>query len=126
MNENNRIDNPQIKIVKCFGPKAQDEKMRWNITKTTMDVIFNKQKILHAYDYTHTSPGIENDYQFATHKRHESHKYSLECEYEKRKIFHASLEKVDFDINVFCLPQSWSQITAFNIGLNWIQTELSR
>ena len=46
MNENNRIDNPQIKIVKCFGPKAQDEKMRWNITKTTMDVIFNKQKIL--------------------------------------------------------------------------------
>ena len=26
MNENNRIDNPQIKIVKCVGPKAQDKK----------------------------------------------------------------------------------------------------
>ena len=34
MNENNRMDNPQIKILKCFGSKTQDEKMRWNITKT--------------------------------------------------------------------------------------------
>lgn len=56
--------------------------------------------------------------QLTSIKRHESQKYSLECEYKKRKIFHASLEKADSDINVFCLPQSWSQITAFNIGLN--------
>ena len=28
MNENERIDNPQVKIVKCVGTKAQDEKMR--------------------------------------------------------------------------------------------------
>ena len=33
MNENERIDNPQVKIVKCVGTKAQDEKMRWNSTK---------------------------------------------------------------------------------------------
>ena len=26
MNENKRIDNPRIKIVKCLGAKAQDEK----------------------------------------------------------------------------------------------------
>ena len=26
MNENNRIDDPQIKIVKCVGSKAQDKK----------------------------------------------------------------------------------------------------
>ena len=28
MNENKMIDNPRIKIVKCVGAKAQDEKMR--------------------------------------------------------------------------------------------------
>ena len=33
MNENERIDNPQVKIVKCVGTKAQDEKMRCNSTK---------------------------------------------------------------------------------------------
>ena len=33
MNENERIDNPQVKIVKCVGTKAQDEKMRWNSAK---------------------------------------------------------------------------------------------
>ena len=43
MNENNRIDNPQIKIVKYFGLKAQDEKCVETSQKQTMDVIFNKQ-----------------------------------------------------------------------------------
>ena len=33
MNENKRIDNPRIKIVKCVGAKAQNEKMRWNNIK---------------------------------------------------------------------------------------------
>ena len=28
MNENRRIDNPRVIIVKCVGAKAQDEKMR--------------------------------------------------------------------------------------------------
>ena len=44
MNENNRIDNLQIKIVKCFGPKAQDEKMRWNIAKRTNGRNFQLKK----------------------------------------------------------------------------------
>ena len=34
MNENKRIDNSRLKIVKCVGGKAQDEKLRWNTTKT--------------------------------------------------------------------------------------------
>ena len=34
MNENKRINDRWIKIVKCVGAKAQDEKMRWNTTKT--------------------------------------------------------------------------------------------
>ena len=34
MNENKRIDKPRIKIIKCVGAKAQDEKIRWNTTKT--------------------------------------------------------------------------------------------
>ena len=34
MNENERIDNSRLKIVKCVGGKAQDEKLRWNTTKT--------------------------------------------------------------------------------------------
>lgn len=34
MNENKTIDNPRIQIVKCVGAKGQDEKMRWNNTKT--------------------------------------------------------------------------------------------
>ena len=41
-NENKRIDNPRMKILKCIGAKAQDEKMRWITTKTTMGVIFHK------------------------------------------------------------------------------------
>lgn len=34
MNENKTIDNPRIQIVKCVGAKGQDEKTRWNNTKT--------------------------------------------------------------------------------------------
>ena len=34
INENKRIDNPQMKILKCIGTKAQDEKMHRNTTKT--------------------------------------------------------------------------------------------
>ena len=34
MNENRRIDNPRVIIVKCVGAKAQDEKMRRNTMKT--------------------------------------------------------------------------------------------
>ena len=34
MYDKKRIDDPRIKIVKCVGAKAQDEKMRWNTTKT--------------------------------------------------------------------------------------------
>ena len=33
-NENKRIDNSWMKIVKCIGAKAQYEKMHWNTTKT--------------------------------------------------------------------------------------------
>ena len=44
MNENNRIDDPQIKIVKCVGPKAQDKKKCVEtVQKQTIDVIFKKQ-----------------------------------------------------------------------------------
>ena len=43
MNENKRIDNPQIKIVKCVGAKAQDEKCIKTLQKQTMGVIFNMQ-----------------------------------------------------------------------------------
>ena len=35
MNENKRIDNPWIRIVKCVGVEAQDEK--------TVGIVFNKQ-----------------------------------------------------------------------------------
>ena len=34
MDENKRIGNPWIKIVKCVGAKAQDEKMRRKTTGT--------------------------------------------------------------------------------------------
>ena len=34
VNENKRIDNPRIKIVKCVGVKAQDGNMLWITTKT--------------------------------------------------------------------------------------------
>ena len=34
MNENEKIDNLLIKVVKCVGAKAQDEKLRWNTTRT--------------------------------------------------------------------------------------------
>ena len=34
MNENEKIDNLRIKIVKRVGAKAQDEKLRWNTTRT--------------------------------------------------------------------------------------------
>ena len=40
MNENKMIDNPRIKIVKCVGAKAQDEKMRWNTIKTYFSFFF--------------------------------------------------------------------------------------
>ena len=44
MNENKGIDNSQIKIVKCIGTKAQDEKMHWNtLQKETISKIFNIQ-----------------------------------------------------------------------------------
>ena len=44
MNENKRIDNPRLTIVKCVGADSYDEKMRWIIiTKATMVVIFNLQ-----------------------------------------------------------------------------------
>ena len=44
MNENKRIDNPRLTIVKCVGTDSYDEKMRWIIiTKATMVVIFNLQ-----------------------------------------------------------------------------------
>ena len=43
MNENKRIDNPQIKIVKCVGAKVQDEKCIKTLQKQTMGVIFNMQ-----------------------------------------------------------------------------------
>ena len=43
MNENKRIDNPLIKIVKCVGAKAQDEKCVETIQKQTIGVIFNIQ-----------------------------------------------------------------------------------
>ena len=38
MNENKGIDNPRIKIVKCGGAKAQDEKTRWNNNQTTGEI----------------------------------------------------------------------------------------
>ena len=34
MKKNKGIDNPRIKIVKCIGAKAQDEKTRWNDNQT--------------------------------------------------------------------------------------------
>ena len=42
MNENKMIDNPRIKIVKCVGAKAQDEKMRWNTIKTYDSLLWLK------------------------------------------------------------------------------------
>ena len=43
--ESERIENPQIKIVKCVGAKAQDEKMHWITSKKKkkMVVTFNIQ-----------------------------------------------------------------------------------
>lgn len=46
MNENKTIDNPLIQIVKCVGAKGQDEKMRWNNTKTNNARNFYYKKIL--------------------------------------------------------------------------------
>ena len=43
MNENKRIDNPQIKIAKCVGAKAQREKCVGTLQKQTMGIIFNIQ-----------------------------------------------------------------------------------
>ena len=43
MNENKRIDNPWIRIVKCVGVKAQDENMHLNTTKTNSG---------HSFQYT--------------------------------------------------------------------------
>ena len=41
ISESKSIDNPRIKIVKSVGAKAQDVKMRWIITKTTMGVVLS-------------------------------------------------------------------------------------
>ena len=47
MNENETIDNPWIKFIKCFDAKAQDGKICWKSPpqKQTMgvSVIFNIQ-----------------------------------------------------------------------------------
>ena len=43
MNENKRIDNLRIKIVKCVGSKAQHEKCVGTRQKHTMGIIFNIQ-----------------------------------------------------------------------------------
>ena len=43
MNENKRIDNLRIKIVKCVGSKAQHEKCVGTRQKQTMGIIFNIQ-----------------------------------------------------------------------------------
>ena len=43
MNENKRIDNPQIKIAKCVGAKAQREKCVGTLQKQTMGIIFSIQ-----------------------------------------------------------------------------------
>ena len=40
MNENKRIDNPWIRIVKCVGVEAQDENMHSNTTKTNSGYSF--------------------------------------------------------------------------------------
>ena len=39
MNENKRVDNPQIKIIKCVGAKAQDKKGIETLQKQTIGVI---------------------------------------------------------------------------------------
>ena len=43
MNENNEIDNPPIKIVKCVSAKAQDEKYVESTQNHTIGVMFNVQ-----------------------------------------------------------------------------------
>ena len=43
MNENKRIANPWIKIVKSIGTEAQDEKCVETIQNQTMGAIFNTQ-----------------------------------------------------------------------------------
>ena len=43
MNENKRIDNPQIKIAKCVGAKAQREKCVGTLQKQTLGIIFSIQ-----------------------------------------------------------------------------------
>lgn len=44
MNENKRINNPQIKVVKCIGTEAQDRKMCWNFLKTNNGNNFQNKK----------------------------------------------------------------------------------
>ena len=46
MNENKRINHPQIKVVKCIGTEAQDRKMCWNFLKTNNGNNFQNKKIL--------------------------------------------------------------------------------
>ena len=43
MDENKRIDNLQIKIVKCVGAKAKHEKCVGTLQKQTLGIIFNIQ-----------------------------------------------------------------------------------
>ena len=51
MNENKRINNPQIKVVKFIGTEAQDKKMCWNIIKTNNGNNFqNKNPQLLTWD----------------------------------------------------------------------------
>ena len=45
VNENKRIDNPRIKIVKCVGVKAQDGNMLWITTKTNNGPNFQHSKV---------------------------------------------------------------------------------
>ena len=43
MDENKRIENLQIKIVKCVGAKAKHEKCVGTLRKQTLGIIFNIQ-----------------------------------------------------------------------------------
>ena len=45
MNENKSIDNPRIKMRKCVSVRLKIKKTRWIISKTTVSVIFNIQKL---------------------------------------------------------------------------------
>ena len=48
MIENKRIDNPRVTIV-SVSAKAQDEKKRWNTTKTNKERNFQYTHLLHWF-----------------------------------------------------------------------------